>query len=192
MKTFSIPIEVCSINFDPLTHNKDIAGDKTLSLREDFKNLSGMSCTVNLFVLLHQRVGSFVATSKFQNQLEELPMNYSETFFCGLGLSSIQKGVQHWSWFPFNKIKRVQWEHLIVNVGDFPGGPVVKNPPCNEEDMGLIPGQETKVSHAAEHLSPHAPELVSCNYQSQHATTRKFVYCSERSHMLQLRHKTAK
>ena len=48
MKTFSTPIEVCSINFDPLTHNKDIASDKTLSLGEDFKNLSGMSCTVNL------------------------------------------------------------------------------------------------------------------------------------------------
>jgi len=70
-----------------------------------------------------------------------------------------------------------------------PGGPVVKNPPCKEEDMGLIPGQETKISHAGEQLSPHAPELVSCNYQSQHATTRKFMYCSERSHMLQLRHK---
>ena len=81
MKTFSIPIEGCSINFDPLTHYKDIADDKTLSLREDFKNLSGMSCTVNLFVLLHQRVGSFVATSKFQNQLEELPINYSKRHF---------------------------------------------------------------------------------------------------------------
>ena len=56
----------------------------------------GMSCTVNLFVQLHQRVGSFVATSKIQNQLEELPINYSKRhFLCGLGLSSIQKGVQH-------------------------------------------------------------------------------------------------
>ena len=96
MKMFSIPIEVCSINFDPLTLNRDIASDKTLSLREDFKNVLGMSCTVNLFVQLHQRVGSFVATSKFQNQLEELPINYSKRhFLCGLGLSSIQKGVQH-------------------------------------------------------------------------------------------------
>ena len=25
---------------------------------------------------------------------------------------------------------------------DFPGGPVVKNPPTNAEDMGLIPGLE--------------------------------------------------
>ena len=152
-----------------------------------------MSCTVNLFVQLHQRVGSFVATSKFQNQLEELPINYSKRhFLCGLGLSSIQKGVQHWSWFPFNKIKSVQWEHLILNVGHFLGGPLVKNPPCNAKDMGLIPGQETKVSRAAEQLSPHAPELVSCNYQGQRVMTRESVYCSERSHMLPLRHKTAK
>ena len=25
-------------------------------------------------------------------------------------------------------------------MGDFPGGPVVKNPPANAGDMGLIPG----------------------------------------------------
>ena len=36
---------------------------------------------------------------------------------------------------------------------DFPGGPVVKNPPSNAGDMGLIPGQGTKISHAVEHLS---------------------------------------
>ena len=27
---------------------------------------------------------------------------------------------------------------------DFPGGPVIKNPPSNAEDMGLIPGLGTK------------------------------------------------
>ena len=31
---------------------------------------------------------------------------------------------------------------------DFPGGPVVKNPPCNAGDMGSIPGQGTKILHA--------------------------------------------
>ena len=35
----------------------------------------------------------------------------------------------------------------------FPGGPVVKNPPCNSGDMGPIPGQRTKVPHVAEKLS---------------------------------------
>ena len=38
----------------------------------------------------------------------------------------------------------------------FPGGPVVKNPPRNAENMGLIPGLGTKIPHAAKQLSPHA------------------------------------
>ena len=29
--------------------------------------------------------------------------------------------------------------------GDFPGGPVVKNPPCNAEDRCLIPGRGAKI-----------------------------------------------
>ena len=33
---------------------------------------------------------------------------------------------------------------------DFPGGPVVKTPPCN---AGLIPGQGTKISHVVGQLS---------------------------------------
>ena len=37
--------------------------------------------------------------------------------------------------------------------GDFPGGPVVKNPPSNAGDVGLIPGQGTKIPHAAGQLS---------------------------------------
>ena len=35
---------------------------------------------------------------------------------------------------------------------DFPGGPVVRNLPCNARDRGLIPGQGTKILHA-EHSS---------------------------------------
>ena len=37
-----------------------------------------------------------------------------------------------------------------------PGGPVVKNLPCNTGDIGLIPRQGTRIPHAMEHLSPHA------------------------------------
>ena len=32
--------------------------------------------------------------------------------------------------------------------GDFPGGPVIKNLPSNAGDMGLIPGQRTKIPQA--------------------------------------------
>ena len=33
-------------------------------------------------------------------------------------------------------------------LGDFPRGPVVENPPCNAGDMGSIPSLETKILHA--------------------------------------------
>ena len=39
---------------------------------------------------------------------------------------------------------------------DFPGGPVVKNPPSNAGDVGSIPGRGTKIPHALGQLSPHA------------------------------------
>ena len=38
--------------------------------------------------------------------------------------------------------------------GDFPDGPVVKNPPCNAGDVDLIPGQGTKITHATEPTKP--------------------------------------
>ena len=44
---------------------------------------------------------------------------------------------------------------------DFPGGPVVKNPPYNAGDKGSIPGWGTKIPHAAGQLSPRAPQLRS-------------------------------
>ena len=39
---------------------------------------------------------------------------------------------------------------------DFPGGPVVKNPPSNAGDMGSIAGQGTKIPHAMGQLTPCA------------------------------------
>ena len=45
---------------------------------------------------------------------------------------------------------------------DFPGGPVVKNPPSNAGDAGLIPGQGTKIPHAMGQLSLCATLLSLC------------------------------
>ena len=42
---------------------------------------------------------------------------------------------------------------------DFPGGPVVKNPPSNAGDSGLIPGWGTKIPHTMETTKP-----ACCNY----------------------------
>ena len=49
------------------------------------------------------------------------------------------------------KGKRIRF---LTNDADFPGGPVVTNLPSNEGDAGSIPGQGTKIPHAAGQLSP--------------------------------------
>ena len=42
---------------------------------------------------------------------------------------------------------------------DFPGGPVVKNPPTNAGDMGLIPGLQR--FHVPRGNEAHTPQLLS-------------------------------
>ena len=53
--------------------------------------------------------------------------------------------------------------------GDFPGGPVVKNPPSNAGDVGSIPGWGAKIPHATGQLSPRATttELVCLNRRAR-------------------------
>ena len=62
---------------------------------------------------------------------------------------------------------RVAWRAAVLGVTksrarlsnpDFPGGPVVKNPPCNVGDMGSIRGLGTKIPHAMEQISPTTTE----------------------------------
>ena len=38
---------------------------------------------------------------------------------------------------------------IRAKIWHFPGGLVVKNPPYNAGDVGLNPGQGTKIPHAA-------------------------------------------
>ena len=46
--------------------------------------------------------------------------------------------------------------------GDFPGGPGVKNPPCNARDVGLITGWRAKVPHRVEQLTLHTATTEIC------------------------------
>ena len=57
---------------------------------------------------------------------------------------------------------------LKMTYRDFPGGPVVKNPPSNAGDTGSIPGQRTKIPHAAGQLrlSAAATEPTCCNWRA--------------------------
>ena len=95
---------------------------------------------------------------------------------------------------------------------DFPGCPVVKNPPSNAGDMGSIPGGGTKIPHATGQLSPRTtttelaclnetaslPQTIAPTFsgarahnkrrEKPHATTREKPACpNEKSRMLQQR-----
>ena len=56
-----------------------------------------------------------------------------------------------------------RWITVKKDCGDFPGGPVVENPPSNAGDAGSIPGWGTKIPHAIRQLSPCALEPVNHN-----------------------------
>ena len=59
-----------------------------------------------------------------------------------------------------------------MGTRDFFGGPVVKNPPSNAGDVGLIPGLGIKIPYAAGQLSSRA-------------TTTELTRLNERAHVLQ-------
>ena len=42
----------------------------------------------------------------------------------------------------------------VINRGDFSGGPVIWNLPCNAGDASSIPCRGTKIPHAMRQLSP--------------------------------------
>ena len=62
---------------------------------------------------------------------------------------------------------------------DFPGGPLVKNLPCNPGDMGLIPGLGTKIPQAVEQFSPQATTEPACH--NQQAITREAAAAAAKS-----------
>ena len=72
-----------------------------------------------------------------------------EDFFCAATSPANGK-----SWATLT-LTFLQWTFVQNDVSrDFPGGPVVKNPPYNAGDTGSIPGQGTKIPHAAGQLRP--------------------------------------
>ena len=69
---------------------------------------------------------------------------------------------------------------------DLPGGPLVKNLPCNARDAGSIPGRGTKISHAVEQLNRRATTREPVHHNKGSRMTQ------QRSHVLQLRPDAAK
>ena len=60
----------------------------------------------------------------------------------------------------------------MSSVGTFPGGPVVKNWPCNAGGVGLSPGQGTTIPQVREQINLHT-------------VTRKSMHLDEGSSMKQ-------
>ena len=57
-------------------------------------------------------------------------------------------------WGSFHYLAHMPEEKGIKsNMWDFPGGPVVKNPPSSAGAVGSIPGQGTKIPHVVKQLS---------------------------------------
>ena len=68
-----------------------------------------------------------------------------------------------------------------IDFLDFPGCPVVRNPSSSVGDVGLIPGQRTKISHAMGQLSPYtAMKISSTTSKTPHSQIDKLknIYLS--------------
>ena len=78
---------------------------------------------------------------------------------------------------------------MVKNINRNPGGPVVKNLPCNAEDTGSVPGPRMKTPYAMGQLSPcMAGAELTCFGAC--ATAGKTVL-NKRSHVTQLGPETA-
>ena len=74
-----------------------------------------------------------------------------------------------------------QWVMYDVEARDFPGGPVVKNPPSNAGDKGSVPGWGTKIPHATGQLSLCATTREAHTLQLLSPCTLQPVLPSKRS-----------
>ena len=77
------------------------------------------------------------------------------------------------------------------NFGDFPGDPVVKDPPCKGGDNS-VSGWESKISRAREQLSPCTGNYWASKLWSLRATTREYMCRNQRSLVVQPRPSAAK
>ena len=68
-------------------------------------------------------------------------------------------------------VKSIPFKNVLNLLGDFLGGPLVKNLPSSAGAMGLIPGRGTKLPHTMEQLNLHATttEPAGHNYEEARA-----------------------
>ena len=67
-------------------------------------------------------------------------------------------------------------------MGDFPGGPLVKNTHSNAGDVGSIPGQGTKISYATEQMHACSVTTEPIHYGTQATQLERSIHAAtERS-----------
>ena len=82
---------------------------------------------------------------------------------------SIPRHELHWPDSPFAGWDLPRYAQLgsfnfvdeSFRFGNFPGGPVIKNPPCNAGDVGSVPGQGTEIPHDGGLVAKLCPTLVT-------------------------------
>ena len=165
---------------------------------------SGSFPMSQLFPSGGQSIGASASTSV-------LPMNIQGWFPLGLtGLISLQsKGLSRV--FSNTTVQKHQpSSNKTATIWDFPGGTLVKNPPCNAGDAGSIPAWGTKIPRACcgatnpTHHNYWSPRTLdgACVSQLENlsatttevyalwrlcTTARESVDCNERSHTTQPR-----
>ena len=87
---------------------------------------------------------------------------------------SIQYGHAGRTWEEVQKSKNAWCQRNERMGGDFLGGPVVKNLPCNVGDAGLIHSQGTKILHVL-----HVVEQLSSYAITTEPTTRESLHHSK-------------
>ena len=75
-------------------------------------------------------------------------------------------------------------------MGDFPGGPVVKNLHASARDPGLIPGQGTKIPGAVGQLSPRITTKTQGRQINNLLQKERWIGASASTHGKPLIHST--
>ena len=150
----------------------------------------------------------FLSHHRFSQGLDRELFKQRTIFYWYLSSLPLVHGLQYrsHSGTSFQMIKSVGFppEFFILSpwsrdlARDLPGDPVVKNPPWNAENMGLILGWGTKIPTHLKQLSLHTPTMNLCATTRESGEPRLWTLMKvphtthPRSHRSQLRPNTAK
>ena len=122
--------------------------------------------------------------AKSESEVTQSCLNLHDPMDCSPPGSPVygifQARVLEWGTIAFSAcvLARAIFHLKMSSLLDFPGGPMVKTPPCNAGDMGSIPGQGTKIPHVMEQLSP-SNTTTKAMHCTARATARESGQCNK-------------